>query len=203
MHYNLFYKTVKKQLYILSLIFIDMQFIILSIIILFGAGVLLQTDIEVLSRPYQVVNETENHNLNKLVTNSLNLSAPVYQAYSGIFLGTKNLSSGPPIISEDHAIEKAVMKNVGNVTNDMTFINTHLPDGTIQSAAKGVITSEDGQSISWISSDIGIINDQGELFHGIVQFEITNSSSFSFLNNATGIDTQTPDIKRTIWLVEK
>jgi hypothetical protein len=85
----------------------------------------------------------------------------------------------------------------------MTFINTHLPDGTIQSAAKGVITSEDGQSISWISSDIGIINDQGELFHGIVQFEITNSSSFSFLNNATGIDTQTPDIKRTIWLVEK
>ena len=66
-----------------------------------------------------------------------------------------------------------------------------------------MITSEDGQSISWISSDIGIINEQVELFHGIVQFEITNSSSFSFLNNATGIDTQTPDIKRTIWLVEK
>ena len=203
MHYNLFYKTVKKQLYILSFIVIDMQFIILSIIILFGAGVLLQNDKEVLSQPYQIVNEIADHNLNKLVTNSLNLSAPVYQAYSGIFLGTKNLSSGPSLISEDHAIEKAVLKNVGNVTNNMTFINTNLPDGTIQSAAKGVITSEDGQSISWISSDIGIINDQGELFHGIVQFEITNSSSFSFLNNATGIDTQTPDIKRTIWLVEK
>jgi len=180
-----------------------MQFIILSIIILFGVGILLQNDKEVLSQPYQIVNVTADHNLNKLVTNSLNLSAPVYQAYSGIFLGTKNLSSGPPVISEDHAIEKAVMKNVGNVTNNMTFINTHLPDGTIQSAAKGLITSEDGQSIGWISSDIGIINDQGELFHGIVQFEITNSSSFSFLNNTTGIDTQTPDIKRTIWLVEK
>ena len=181
-----------------------MQFIILFIIILFGAaGVLLLNDKEVLSQPYQIVNETADHNLNKLVTNSLNLSAPVYLAYSGIFLGTKNLSSGPPIISEDHAIEKAVMKNVGNVTNNMTFLNTHLSDGTIQSAAKGVITSEDGQSISWISSDIGIINEQGELFHGIVQFETTNSSGFSFLNNATGIDTQTPDIKRTIWLVEK
>jgi hypothetical protein len=172
-------------------------------IILFSAGFVLQNEREALSQPYQIVNETTDHDINKLVTNTLNLSAPVYQAYSGVFLGTKNLTSGPPIVSEDHAIEKAFMKNVGNVTNNMTFINTHLPDGTIQSAAKGVITSEDGQSISWISSDIGMINDQGELFHGIVQFDITNSSSFSFLNNATGIDAQTPEIKRTIWLIEK
>ncbi len=148
-------------------------------------------------------NETLSHELNKITTNSLNFSDPVYQAYSGTFIGTKNLSSGPPVISQDHAIEKAVMKNVGNVTNNMTFINTHLSDGTIQSAANGTITSEDGQSINWISSDIGIINDQGELFHGIVQFEITNSSNFLFLSNATGLDKQTPDIKRTIWLIEK
>ena len=180
-----------------------MQSIILFIMILFSASVLLQNDKEIYSQSYQNENETANNDLDTLVTNSLNLSAPVYQAYSGIFLGTKNLSSGPPTISEDHAIEIAVMKNVGNVTNNMTFINTHLPDGTIQSASKGVITSEDGQSIGWISSDIGVINDQGELFHGIVQFDITNSSSFSFLNNATGMDKQTPEIKRTIWLIEK
>jgi hypothetical protein len=171
--------------------------------ILFSANTLLQNDKEIFSQPYQNENETANHDFNTLVTNSLNLSAPIYQAYSGIFLETKNLSSGPPIISEDHAIEKAIMKNVGNVTNNMTFINTHLLDGTIQSAAKGVITAEDGQSISWISSDVGIINDQNELFHGIVQFDSTNSSSFSFLNNATGVDKQTPEIKRTIWLIEK
>jgi len=171
--------------------------------ILFSASTLLQNDKEIFSQPYQNENETANHDFNTLVTNSLNLSAPIYQAYSGIFLETKNLSSGPPIINEDHAIEKAIMKNVGNVTNNMTFINTHLLDGTIQSAAKGVITAEDGQSISWISSDIGMINDQNELFHGIVQFDSTNSSSFSFLNNATGIDKQTPEIKRTIWLIEK
>jgi len=160
-----------------------MQFIILSIIILFGAaGVLLQNDKEVLSQPYQIVNETAYHNLNKLVTNSLNLSAPVYQAYSGIFLGTKNLSSGPPIISEDHAIEKAVMKNVGNVTNNMTFMNTHLLDGTIQSAAKGVITSKDGQNISWISSDIGMSN-SSICFEGILfrkNLKAAFSSLFSF-----------------------
>ena len=180
-----------------------MQSIIFLVIILFSVNILLHLDKEVFSQPYQNENETADHDFNMLATNSLNLSAPVYQAYSGVFLGTKNLSSGPPLISEDYAIEKAVLKNVGNVTNNMTFMNTHLSDGTIQSAAKGVITSEDGQNISWISSDIGMINDQGELFHGIVQFNITNSSSFSFLNNATGIDIQTPEIKRTIWLIEK
>ena len=193
----------QKGIYIIPFIAIDMQSVILFIIILFSASFLSQNYKEVFSQPYQIVNETTNHDLKKLVTNSLNLSAPVYQAYSGTFLGTKNLSSGLPIISEDRVIEKAIVKNVGNVTNNMTFINTHLSDGTIQSAAKGVITSEDGQNISWISSDIGIINDQGELFHGIVQFDSTNSSSFSFLNNATGIDKQTPEIKRTIWLIEK
>ena len=193
----------QKAIYIISFIVIDMQSIILFIIILFSASFLLQSYKEVFSQPYQIVNETTSYDLNKLVTNSLNLSAPVYQAYSGTFLGTKNLSSVLPIISEDRVIEKAIVKNIGNVTNNMTFINTHLLDGTIQSAAKGVITSEDGQKISWISSDIGIINDHGELFHGIVQFDITNSSSFAFLNNATGIDAQTPEIKRTIWLIEK
>ena len=193
----------QKAIYIISFIVIDMQSIILFIIILFSASFLLQSYKEVFSQPYQIVNETTNYDLNKIVTNSLNLSAPVYQAYAGTFLGTKNLSSGLPIISEDRVIEKAIVKNIGNVTNNMTFINTHLSDGTIQSAARGVITSEDGQKISWISSDIGMINDHGELFHGIVQFDITNSSSFAFLNNATGIDVQTPEIKRTIWLIEK
>ena len=180
-----------------------MQSIIFFVIILFSVSILLHVDKEVFSQPYQNENETADHDFNMLATNSLNLSAPIYQAYAGVFLGTKNFSSGPPLISEDYAIEKAVLKNVDNVTNNMTFMNTHLSDGTIQSAAKGVITSEDGQNISWISSDIGMINDQGELFHGIVQFNITNSSSFSFLNNATGIDIQTPEIKRTIWLIAK
>ena len=193
----------QKPIYIISFIVIDMQSIILFIIILFSASFLLQNYKEVLSQPYQIVDETTNHEINKLETNSLNLSAPVYQAYSGTFLGTKNLSSVLPIISEDRVIEKAIVQNVGNVTNNMTFINTHLSDGTIQSAAKGVITSEDGQNIGWISSDIGMINEHGELFHGVVQFDITNSSSFAFLNNATGIDAQTPEIKRTIWLIEK
>ncbi|HEU5120431.1 MAG TPA: hypothetical protein VFT71_05545, partial [Candidatus Nitrosocosmicus sp.] len=122
--------------------------IFLFIVLLFGSSALLQNYEGAFGQTSDTDTETINHNLNNLVTNPLNLTKPIYQAYSGTFIGSKNLSSGPLVISEDHAIEKAVMKNVGNVTNNMTFINTHLLDGTIQSAAKGTITSEDGQYIN-------------------------------------------------------
>ena len=41
--------------------------------------------------------------------------------------------------------------------------------------SQGLITSEDGHSISWISSDIGIINHQVNCFMELNQFDITNS----------------------------
>src|SRR5688500_14250362 len=92
---------VKKQLYMLLFIAIDMQPIIIFVIILFGASILLQNDKQAFSQLYQNENESVNDTVNTLVTNSLNLSSPIYQAYSGIFIGTKNLSAGPPTVSED------------------------------------------------------------------------------------------------------
>jgi hypothetical protein len=51
------------------------------------------------------------------------------------------------------------MTNIGNVTNNMTFINTYLPDNSIQAKGNWAIKTEDAQTINnWISSDIGIIN---------------------------------------------
>ena len=180
-----------------------MKQIILFGILLFGASIFLQHDYDVMSQLNANQNQTGSSEFDTMLTNSLNLSDPVYQAYSGTFLGSTNLTSTPYLISEDRVTENAVMKNIGNVTNNMTFINTHLADGTIQATAYGTITDEDGQSINWISSDIGTINGKNEMFHGIVQFNNTDSPSFSFLNNAIAVDKQTPDIKRTIWLIEK
>lgn len=194
----------ERQFYIESIISTLMKRIILFGILLIGTNMFLQHDYDVLSQPNTNQNQTGNiSEFDRLVTNSINLSDPVYQAYSGTFLGSTNLTSNSPFISEDRVNENAVMKNIGNVTNNMTFINTHLPDGTIQATAYGTITSEDGQSISWISSDIGTINGKNEMFHGIVQFNNTDSPTFSFLNNKIAIDKQTPDIKRTIWLIQE
>lgn len=56
------------------------------------------------------------------------------------------------------------MKNIGNVTNNMTFTNTYLSSTLIQAKGKGIIETKDGQAIDWISSDIGAINSTGSFF---------------------------------------
>ena len=138
----------------------------------------------------------------KLQTNSLNLSKPIYQAINSTFFDTQNISSKPLSITKEFVFEKAVMTNIGNVTNNMTFINTYLPDNSIQAKGNGTIKTEDGQAINnWISSDIGIINSNGFTFQGIVLFNNTNSEKLSFLKNTIGIYKETPEIKRTIWLL--
>jgi len=137
-----------------------------------------------------------------LKTNSLNLSEPVYQAITGKFLIAKDLSTTPFKVAEESFLEESVMRNVGNVTNNMTFTNTYLSPALVQATGKGTIETKDGQSIDWISSDIGTINSTGFFFHGIIHFNNTNSEKLSFLNNTLGVYVDTPDIKRTIWLVK-
>lgn len=134
-------------------------------------------------------------------TNSLNISKPIYQAISSDFFATQNVSSNPFPITKESVFEKAIMKDIGNVTNNMTFINTYLPDNSIQAKGNGTITTTDGQVINWISSDIGTFDNNGYTFQGIILFNSTNMGKLSFLNNTVGIYKETPDIKRTIWLL--
>jgi hypothetical protein len=137
----------------------------------------------------------------KVQTNSLNLSKPIYQVTNNTFLATQNISSNPYPITKEFGFAKGILKNVGNVTNNMTFINTYLPDNSIQGKGNGTIKTEDGQTIDWISSDIGILSSNGYTFQGIVLFNNTNSEKLSFLNHAIGIYKESPQIPRTIWLL--
>lgn len=138
----------------------------------------------------------------KLQTNSLNLSQPIYQATNADFFASQNLSSKPFTVTKESVFEQAFMRDIGNVTNNMTFVNTYLPDKSIQAKGNGTIETEDGQTVDWISSDIGIINSKGFTFQGIILFSTTNSEKLSFLNNAIGIYKETPEVKRTIWLMD-
>lgn len=137
-----------------------------------------------------------------LQTNSLNLTEPIYQAVTGKFMAAKDLSVTPFKITEEYEIEQAVMKNIGNVTNNITFTNTYLSPELIQAKGKGIIETKDGQAIDWISSDIGTINSTGELFYGFILFNNTQSEKLSHLNNSLGVYVETPEIKRTIWLIK-
>jgi hypothetical protein len=137
-----------------------------------------------------------------LQTNSLNLSQPIYQAITSDFFDAQSLPSKPFPVTKESVLEQAVMRDIGNVTNNMTFFNTHLPDKSIQARGNGTIETRDGQTIGWISSDIGMISSKGFTFQGIVLFNNTNSEKLSILNNTVGIYKETPEIKRTMWLMD-
>ncbi len=139
----------------------------------------------------------------KTGTNALNISEPIYQTIIGNFIDTKELSTSPTLVTEESFLEEAIMKDIGNVTNRMTFINTYDAQSTIiQGRGNGTIETEDGQSIGWISSDVGVLSERGLIFHGIILFNNTNSENLSFLNGKLGIYEDAPEIHRTIWLLD-
>jgi hypothetical protein len=137
----------------------------------------------------------------KVQTNSFNLSKPIYQVTNDSFFATQNVSSKPFPVTKEFDFAKGIMKNIGNVTNNMTFFNTYFPNNSIQGKGNGTIKTEDGQTIDWISSDIGILSNNGYTFQGIILFNNTNSEKLSFLNHAIGIYKESPKIPRTMWLL--
>ena len=94
------------------------------------------------------------------------------------------------------------MKNIGKVANNITFTNTYLSNGLIHAKGNGTITTKDGQTIDWISSDIDVNNNKGPVYIGIILFKNATSEKLSFLNNTAGVYKESPEIKRTIWLIK-
>ena len=159
-------------------------------------------DQAVIGQNLDVNDNTEPISFLKTETNSLNISEPLYQTINGSFINTRELYTTPTLVTEEIFLEEAVMKDIGSVTNNMTFINTYDAQSTIiQGKGNGTIETPDGQSIGWISSDIGVINERGLVFHGIILFNNTNSEKLSFLNGKLGIYKDAPEVHRTIWLL--
>jgi len=84
----------------------------------------------------------------------------------------------------------------------MTFTNTYLSNDLIQAKGNGAITTKDGQTIDWISSDIGVNNNKGPVYLDIILFKNTTSEKLSYLNNTTGVYKESSEIKITIWLIK-
>lgn len=117
---------------------------------------------------------------------SLDISDATYSANKTMSLGSENISLTPYPVTEDRAFDQGFIKGVGNVTNNQTYISTHLSDKLIQSTGKGTFETQDGQSIAWISSAIGRPVDDRWVFQGVILFNNTQSKSLSLLNNSIG-----------------
>ena len=135
---------------------------------------------------------------------SLNANDAIFNANTTEFLGIKNMSLMPYLVTEGHYIDHGILKNVGNVTNNKTFTNTYLSDELLVGRGKGTIETTDGQRIDWISSDLGRPSDNQWVFQGVILFNNTQGESLSFLNNRIGLYNSTSDVNdpEYIWLLE-
>jgi hypothetical protein len=131
--------------------------------------------------------QTPQPSVNKQVTLPLDVADSIYNENTTKFLGSKNISFTPYRMTEEHSSDQGFLKGIGNVTNNQTYISTHLSDELIQSRGNGTFETPDGQSISWISSSIGRPVDGRWVFHGIILFNNTQSESLSLLNNSIGL----------------
>jgi hypothetical protein len=147
---------------------------------------------------------TPQPSVNKQITPPLDATDSIYSANKTMFLGSKNMSLTPYLMTEERSSDFGILKGVGNVTNNQTYISTHLSDELIQSTGNGTLETQDGESIAWITSAIGRPADDGSwVFHEIILFNNTQSKSLALLNNSIGLVKSTvgnePDY---IWLLE-
>ena len=84
-------------------------------------GVLPHFDTELLA-------QTPQPSVNKQITLPLDVTDAIYNANTTKHLGSKNISLTPYRMTEDHAFDQGFLRGVGNVTNNQTYIGTHLSD---------------------------------------------------------------------------
>ncbi len=130
---------------------------------------------------------------------------PFYQAIDNNLTNIEIVEASPSVVTQKVSYsETALMRNIGNVTNTGTFVENVYPNGTIYGIGKGVITTENGDRISWNAYDIGLtvnggggdddddtassgLSAEGMLrFRGIMFFQ-TTSENLSFMNNVVGL----------------
>ena len=147
--------------------------------------------------------QTPQPSVNEQVTVPLDVADSIYSANKTMFLGSKNISLTPYRVTEGHYSDQGFLKGVGNVTNNQTYISTHLSDELIQSTGNGTFETPDGQSIAWITSSIGRPVDGRWVFHEIILFNNTQSESLALLNNSIGLAKNTAGNEpHYIWLLE-
>ncbi len=134
----------------------------------------------------------------------LDVADAIYNANASEFLGSKNVSLTPYRMTEEHYFEQGLLDNVGNVTNNQTFLNTYLSDEFLIGRGNGTIETADGQKITWTSSDLGRLMGDQWVFYGIMHFNSTNSEPLSLLNNSIGLSRSTSGLNQPeyIWLLE-
>ena len=146
-------------------------------------------------------------NVSSLFLNStiskINELEPFYIATSMECHDSKQTKSHPYVVFEDNCIEKGIMKGIGKVVYQETFINTVVENKTVFGQGNGTISAENNQSsIEWNSYDANLVKGGYLGYRGIIYFNSTIDDRFAFLNNTVGIYKSDSNHIRAIWLWE-
>ena len=138
------------------------------------------------------------------INNSLVVAqSPFYESKVWKLIGQAVSNSAAPLVQVS-VIENGTMKGVGNVTNLETWWDTYKTPTIINALGRGILTTKDGQMVTWNAQDIGRINLNTGVttFNGIMFFNTNSTGSLAFLNNLAGLHIiQTDSSMRTtkIW----
>ena len=69
---------------------------------------------------------------------SLNVTDAVYNSNTSGFLSSKNISSTPYRITEQHYLDEGLLNNAVNVTNSQTYLDTYLSDDLLLGRGNGI-----------------------------------------------------------------
>ncbi len=114
---------------------------------------------------------------------------PFYESESGKIIGksVQSVSNNSPQIKQT-IMENGIIKNVGNVTNIQTWINTFKSPLVFFGVGKGVMSTSDGQIATWKEYDIGKSNNKSAVtYHGITFFDTNSTGKMSFLKIFIGL----------------
>ena len=127
-----------------------------------------------------------NHSQEIAAFNSI-FGKPFYELTGSNNTGSEILSSNPPVTKDSYS-HQGFMQGIGNVTEQGTYVSTYSAKGYV-SEGEGIIFSEDGQFVTFTSTDTGSADDEGNfMYKGAMIFDSTDPVGvFSKLDNQIGL----------------
>ena len=90
--------------------------------------------------------------------------------------------------TRDSYIASGILKGVGKVLDNGTFITTELGKGYSTSKGTGVLSTSDGYNATYLGMDVGTAESSGiETYKGLQIFNANPDSKLAYLNNVIGI----------------
>jgi hypothetical protein len=113
----------------------------------------------------------------------------LYSTNDGNVTNVRILDITNPIKTEVSFVEKGIINETIQVTNQGTYIETYLSNDIIRGEGKGIITANNDEIDTWQAYDNGRLLDSNDsqIYHGIIFFNSHSPGKLSFLDNKVGL----------------